>query len=442
MNQDKIHIDSALRQLLENHRSGDKGNYEALMARLAEHQKTTVPIDEVLDKALEFRAGDQRGFWRRVITLIWFRRLRNAGLIILLVSGIGYIVYHSTHYRDIGQQTKEGIHAPFSKNDPEEQPASMFHKSAPAYAKLGHTEVINSTAGKNDRTGRSVSILNETTLPVIYNEEEAMLSPRGLGRMAVFSGSGHFEKVPYLALGEGRRTRRSPHFNGAGAFIIGFNFSASFQNCRSTIISNDPRNLNRNYDDLANNGNMRSLLFNYGISMEYGILGPLGISFGVNKLTVKQQQEVDFLLTEAPVYDIDGSIAGYIAIQPEMIRKKIENRVDYVSVPLNLTYSLALGAHNSIQFKGGTSVLSQVGKQTAKFDYKSLDLENFDHKNKKISMNTGQFGIAYTRALRNGFMFSIGFERQLMNRINPLSDNTERIKTEINNFTFSLKYKL
>lgn len=457
MNQNNKHIniDSALNQILEKHSASEGGDYNDFLFKLSEHDAKNTLIDDVLERKLIFQQSSGSGSFKRIIALIWYRRIRNASLVLLLLFGIGYI----TNKFSNSKTNKNGIiqvtvntkadnanlkHNSISKLDSKiEKVKESFNNqsSLDIPSNLNLAKPLLSSKGKVENSIMQMEENPLITLPETF-ENNVWLEPMGFKKLTNLKSTKIENTVlaPLVKL-----STPIPHFKRSSfpttGFIIGFNFTTSFQNYTSSIVA-DNKNVNKKYKGLTESGKKRSTVFNYGFSIERNIFKEFGLSSGINKLTIKQTQNTNYLLTEVPVFDIDGAIAGYIAITPERINKTIENKVDYIAIPLNLNYGFNIGKMNNFQFNLGSSLLAEMSHQTEKFDYKTLDLNQYTNASKRISLNAFQYGFSYHRNLKNNFILSLGFERQQINKINVLSDNTEKIKSNNNNFTFGLKYKI
>jgi hypothetical protein len=465
----KLSIDSALRQLLGNNTSNEMGDYADFLEKLAGHDKNNVLIDEVIEEKLEFQTLKPENSWKRIIAIIWYRRLRNMSFIVLtlasLIYGVKYVMDRQSAMTEISIGTNSSGSTKAielvsilpatkvidSKQNDRKKIDEKTSIAIKGISNMRHITANTFQAGPEqnkaiiNRNHSNTQITGGNMLVPAIHEDDAVIS---IGGFAQFFP--HLKVEPdtiytasYPALSP-NRIPKDKNYTVTGklpktGFIISLHVMNSFQNYHSSTTAS--RYVNRNYNALANNGRKTSHVLNYGLSIERHLFRGLGLSLGVNKFTLRQEQQTDFLLTEAPVIDIDGSIS-YFDIPPERIQATLENRINYVSVPFNVLYGLKLSSSNSIQVRFGSAMLYQVNKQTEKFDYKTLDLGAYNHQGNKFSFNTLQYGLAYTRNLKNNFMLSLGFERQILYKIDPLSDRTEKTRSSINNLTISLQYKL
>ena len=225
-------------------------------------------------------------------------------------------------------------------------------------------------------------------------------------------------------------------------YIIGFNLIGSQQSFNSEIDETNDKKLNRNYKEISSNGNKKSNVINYGFSIERTFYKGFGASIGINKMTLLKSQKVNYELNEVPVIDINGEIAGYIQITPDKIQEKVESKIQYISFPVQFSYSLKFKEKNSFQFKFGTSIMSEISHSNQKYDYTTLNLNSYHNDYRKQSFNNVQFGMFYNRNLTNRLILGLGYDRKNIGKVNALSDKTEKVKSQINNIGISFKIQL
>jgi hypothetical protein len=462
MNRDHkdINIDAALNQMLGSYNSGDGGDYADFLSRLAEHDKMFIPIDTVLEEKLEFQHEEYPSSWKNIVAIIWFRRVRNASVIFLLLLAVGYGL------NVLIRKEATGKNPSFTQEEPKDSEIPGTGTGS-----LSVPENISGTAlpvaDRNEEADKRDANITAKITQAIENTKTG-----DTGFTALDNGSGETEQIPgnenentfqiaglkkFQGIGEPeaivpaspfsfnkpdvRKLRYINRLPNSG-IILGLNLINSFQHSHSSINRDEPHNINRNYEALSANGRSRTHVINYGISIEKTLFRGFGLSLGINKLTIVQKQHTDYVLKEVPVIDIDGNIAGYFGIADEKINERIENRVDYISVPFNLVYGLSLGNKNSLKFMFGTNMLGLADKDIKKFDYKTLDLKTYDNSRSSFSLgNNLQYGLSYSRNLRNNMMLSFGIERQVL-KVKELSDNLEKTASAITNMTISIQYRL
>jgi|GEM_PF-6064165 len=459
-NKHTVHIDQALSAKLKQFDSGYKGDYSAFKQTLSNYNSNYVRLDDALELKLGQSALKLESSWKKVAAVFWFRRLRNTSIILFVLIGLSYGIRYTTNIQHSSVAQKSGLVRETVSEMQVSGKRSLKNESN-TYHELPKNKdgiLANITGRKqpyfdkqalNNHNGEHISDIADNMLfeGILYDFTD-LGSERQLKRSEVFgfpinpiSAADVYKTISALNhISPGSSSQK--WFSILRGLTIGVEISNSFQTSRSLMGSPDTENTNRNYAALSDNGRRVNHVINYGIVVEKSIYRGFGISTGIQKQTLNHTQTTDFVLNEAPVYDLDGSIAGYIQIVPERIAVRLENTVSYIAVPLYMTYHLKLGAKNSMQMKLGSGLLCQIDAETEKFDYKSLVLKPYNQPEKRFSMRQVRYGLGWTRQLPHNVMLSFAFERQDISKVAALSDQTERIQTNTNNFIVSLKFKL
>lgn len=456
MNRDNyISIDSALNQLLSQPVSDQSSSYSAFLEKLAAYDQQNLPLDIVLKDKLSTSAAVPDSMQKSIITLIWYRRLRTAAIITLVIVALGLgmntllnLIDHeipadrtiSTHKSEPSLHLKTEITekpdqtAPYAEKSMEaEKPLALESKptTRAVSSKLtpdGHKENISIQFANSISYLKSISNLKSKTQLVLLLNPLIRIEP----------GILPIEALQNSVLNKGQTANG---FNLKSNYTLGFNSSISYQNYHSAINNTENRNINRNYERLAQNGRYPGQVLNFGFTFEKPVYKALSISIGLQKITLEQNQKTNFILSEAPVYDIDGQIAGYIDISPERIQKTIENKLHYMAIPIQLTYNINLSRFYSVQVNSGSSLFGLMGQHIEKFNYTTLELYPYANDRGKISINNLQFGLHCSRRIQSNFLLSVGYEYQLLNNIGPISDETEKVNASLHSLNLSLKFQ-
>lgn len=452
-----LHIDSALNQLLAKHPHAEGSDYSDFLKKLAEHDKTKVALDAVLEEKLSTPPQEPMGTWKNIVAIIWYRRIKRVAILLTILTS-AFIALRYTK----SESNKNTSYSPTYplQNKPSTVEIIPQHlgdlnnlilenaslKTAPIHtittAEKSKIKSIDShvsspitpiTAIQNSETTAPDESIINIKLPLNNLKKQSSTSVKS------------YELISFLP--QPKLTQLNPHKKSfferlpKTGFVLGVQFNNSFQNWQSDV-NTQARTTNRNYSNLANNGKESSYTMNYGLTFEKTLIKGFGISLGITKLTLKQQQNTDFILTEAPVYDIDGEIAGYIKIAPEKIQTRITNKIDYMAFPIQLMYGLKLTPRNSLQIKVGSSLTTELKKHTEKFNYASLLQAQYNSGGQRLSMNNLEYGVSIGRQIYGPIGLSLGYERQVFKKVNALSDRTETMGVSIHHFNISLKYKL
>lgn len=453
MNQDNhISFDSALRTLMVQPPPQEGGDYAVFLEKLSEHETATVALDDLLKEKLRSGTTVPQSVYRSIIASLWISRIKKAGIIVLLLTGfiisLDFAVdyFSEQHHTDNASEPYRSIPSDVEVMSPKNQSLTR-HPANHEVVK----ENVQPTADKNFKSTIQKTSLFQTP-PLITGMNSA--SPRGFTSMILKSRTFSFAAVynhndddvllmiPLPLISEG--TISLPKTNGfvwSPNFEIGLSLLTSIQHYQSDIMDNDPENTNRNYASLTQNGQQSGQVLNFGISLEKPIFKQWGVSLGLQKYTLEQKQRTNYILTEAPVYDLDGRIAGYIDIIPEKIDATIANKIHYIALPINLLFTQKLHRGYGLQLKTGSSLMGMVEQHTQKFNYKTLDLGEYNRRGQRISMNNAMLGLSCSRSLPGRFTMAAGYEIQWLKNISQLSDPTEKVSSNIQSFTLSLKYQ-
>lgn len=459
-NKHTVHIDQALIAKLEQYDNSYKGDYSAFKQALSMHSSNYVLLDDVLEMKLGQSAFKLESSWKQVAAVLWYRRLRNASIVIIVLFGLSFGFRYAINIQQSSSAQKSGS-VRHSVPEMKDSGKRTIKNENRAY----HMTPMDEYSNRTIRTGRRQAYFDKTVLNNnngIHNHglADILLFDGHLNILTDLGSESQLKRSEILGISidsvaetvASRRLSALNHiipaslirkrFSVFRGLTIGIEISNSFQNSHSFMGNPDPEYTNRNYEALTDNGRRVSHVVNFGISVEKMLLKGLGISAGLQKQTLNQTQITDFMLTEAPVYDLDGRIAGYIQIVPEKINVRLGSTVSYLAVPLYLTYNQNINANNSFQLKLGVGLMYQIHSETEKFDYKSLDLKPYQNSANRLTMRQARYGLGWTRQIGQHTMLSLAMERQAIDKIPALSDPTERIQTITNNVILSLKYKL
>ncbi len=452
-----IHIDTAINQLLNQTSVAEGSDYADFLNRLTVHNNNKVLLDTIIENNFTNLQLDPINTWSQIIEIIWLRRLKKVALLLILLTGAFIAIRYPINRPDKNTTIVQPKYLPNQIVTIENKADSM---------KKGHTTV------KKNSVIKASKIPKETCVEISNNKSEIFklnlpplkaIDPQNINTALSIESENYFglpirklkiipptsvaspETISYLSLPVFPKINppKKSFFERIPktGFVLGLQLNNSFQNWQSDVNMQNGTT-NRNYSNLANNGKKSSYTLNYGLTFEKTLIKGFGISLGISKLTLKQQQNTNYILTEAPVYDIDGHIAGYISIAPEKIQTTLTNKIDYLAFPFQLMYGLNLTSRYSFQIKAGSSLTTVLKKQTEKFNYASLIKGSYNAHEPNVSMNNMQYSIAFTRQINGPIFLSIGYEMQVFKKVNALTDQTENMGVNIHHFNISLKYKL
>lgn len=468
MNKNKLHIDTVLQKNLLNPNLNEAGDYSDFLTKLAEFEKKNIIIDELLIQKKQVTSDDYAGSWKRVIALFWFRRIQKIAFATVLVLASAYGLYYTVNY-----QTKTSSDNIVDANN-SVNPSKELNNSNTKTNDISSNESIDNTKSlqnsnssnkaeskrfssnnlSNNSENQNNSSYKDNVIDTALNpENKSNILFENDNNLAIADLYNPFLKTPNIVLenplnqtkiidksAEQKPIQKWLSF-GSG-IALGFHITSSFQSYKSTLNNYDPKKTNKHYESLSKNGKQTAFRMNYGFFIEKMIYKNWSLSSGINRFTLVQKQITDYTLNEAIVYDLDGSIAGYVTINPERIQMETESKIDFITVPLLFKYSLPLQSKSNIQFMFGSSLMLELKKNTNKFSYNSLEYGEFKQNNKKTSFKNIQYGISYNRNLKHNLFIGIGMERQVIPIVSQLSDQTETRQSSSINFTLSLYYKL
>ncbi len=456
MNRDNyISIDSALNQLLSQPVSAQGGSYSAFLEKLAAYDQQNLPLDIVLKDKLSTSAAVPDSMQKSIITLIWYRRLRTAAIITLFIVALG-----------LGMNTLLNLinlEIPADRTISTHKSEPTLHLNTEITEKPDHTTLY---AEKSMEAEKPLALASKPTTQAVSSKlipdvKKENISIQFANSITYLKSISNLQSYTQLILLSDPSIRIEPEmipsediqkrvlkpsqnetgFNPKSNYTIGFNVSSSYQIYHSALNNTGNQNINRNYEKLAQNGRYPGQVLNFGFTFEKPVYKALGISIGLQKITLEQNQKTNFILSEAPVYDLDGQIAGYIDISPEPIQETIENKLQYLAIPIQLTYNINLSRLYSVQVNSGSSLFGLMDQHIEKFNYTTLELDRYANDRGKISLNNLQFGLHCSRRLQGNFLLSVGYDYQLLNNIGPISDETERVNASLHSINLSLKFQ-
>lgn len=454
MKANNIHIDDALKALIDKQKPSYQGDYADFLNRLAIHESNEISMDELLRDKLQTSTFQHDLSSKNIIVLFWLRRIKKISLAVILI-GLAY--WGAMHFIQqdtpalVNVTTKNTLATPIDA----QSNAEILTQTKDNVLEVNNDDIVNTNASILDEKRNFQIIKNhsETTSTNLFNHTETNASTDTPEKYLVLKPVKNIV-LPLNSLSEFIQTVKLTSNSNIIADIvhakkrvkntlsIGMHFTTSFQMSHSKLLSEDAKQINKNYNELANNGKRRTCAINYGISFQKSLFRNFGFQTGISKFTILNEQQTNYTIHDAPVYDIDGSIRGYINTPEEQIKETISNQVDYIALPINLFYNFKLSGKTDLQVKFGRTLTGEIDKHTEKFNYKTLFLENYTQSGRKISFNNQLIGISINRDLSKYFLLSVGYERQVIYKINALSDNTEKVSTSMNNLQISLKYKL
>lgn len=467
MNKNKLHIDTILQKNLLNPNLDEAGDYSDFLTRLDEFEKKNIIIDELLIHKNQVSSDDYAGSWKRVIALFWFRRIQKIAFVTMLVLASAYGIYYTVNYQT--KTTDNIVDANNSLNPIQELNNSNINsndnssnESIDNTKSFQNPNLRNNVASKgvssinlsnNSKEQYNSSYKNNEIVTTVNPEDNSGLWIENKNNLAIADLYNPFLKTPNIVLENplsqtqiiDKRAEQKPirkWLSFGSGIALGFHITSSFQSYKSTLNNYDPKRTNKYYESLSNNGKQTSFRMNYGFFIEKMLYKNWSLSSGINRFTIVQKQMTDYTLNEATVYDLDGSIGGYVTINPERIQMETESKIDFITVPLLFKYSLPLKQKSNIQFMFGSSLMLELKKNTNKFSYSSLEYGEFRQNNKKTSFKNIQYGMSYNRNLKHNLFIGIGVERQVIPNVSQLSDQTETRQSSSINFTLSLYYKL
>ncbi len=465
VNEDKLNIDDLLNQQIQNHESMDFPAYDFIKSKLESEDSSSISFDDFLQQKLDVIDEVKDNKWKKFIFLFWFRKIKKPAVVLFMLAIIGFGInsmFNLKHTNDTTTVKKEVISKHSSeKNRDAESVLPNTNKYDVAEQNYKKNNGINfqkktvNTKSKNKGSNQTVTsgkMVNENqyksndNMAKEFNLDEYILGSNFMQNLIKLNTKPLIVEIEQLAISKIKKEfkQKSTLFTAlpSGNFLIGLSFLASHQKYQSEVQEKNDKKLNRNYSEISSNGNKKSIVFNYGISMERTFYKGFGASIGINKMTLLKSQHVDYELKEVPVIDINGEIAGYIQISPERIQEKVTSKIQYMSFPVLVSYSLQFKEKNSFQFKLGTNILSEISNNNYKYDYTTLQLSSYHNNSKKQSFNNIQYGMFYNRYITNKFILGLGYERQNLGKVNSLSDKTELVKSTINNIGISFKIQL
>lgn len=447
-NKDKINIDDLLNQHLQNHESNDFPAFDLMKTQIDIANSNNISFDDFLQEKLEVVEEVKDNKWKKFIFLFWFRKVKKAAIVLIIVATIGYGLnsFFQTNktVNNIQSENKsieseiEGEKSEIKKSKSNNLTIQNDNKKL-VKIPLNYSTKIKSI-NTEYKTNATIILQSDS---IIEYDSERLAVVNNMKKMDLKPFTFEFENaIVEKVKKENKQQKNKLSVLPSGNYVIGFNLIGSQQSYKSDIEETNDKKLNRNYREISSNGNKKSNVINYGFSIERTFHKGFGASIGINKMTLLKSQQVNYELNEVPVIDINGEIAGYIQITPDKIQEKVESKIQYISFPVQLSYSLQFKEINSFQFKLGTNILSEISNKNYKYDYTTLQLSSYHNDSKKQSFTNIQYGMYYNRNITNKFILGLGYERQSLGKVNSLSDKTEKVKSTINNIGISFKIQL
>ncbi|MBC7426443.1 MAG: outer membrane beta-barrel protein [Bacteroidia bacterium] len=184
---------------------------------------------------------------------------------------------------------------------------------------------------------------------------------------------------------------------------------------------------------------------NYGISAKYNF-SKFSVSSGIEYFSTGQVGNYDLYVNNAPIFDIDGSIAGYYYLDDEFAEHttgSANTTITYIQVPVLAAYVFPLSRRLAISTQAGGSFLFNTGSKGDILTAGRLQKESLNDKSQQRKTNNnliGGIGIQYQFSRKMSFSFDTRYSSMLK----PQLSNSMRYNNHIRTigFNFGLIFNL